>query len=76
MGRRRRDRRINQHSGAGNKIEGFIGINRYVPTLDAPLNTPAHKRFWDDAKARLSKIDSSNPDPDRYVQSNYEAMNA
>jgi branched-chain amino acid transport system substrate-binding protein len=60
----------------GNKIEGFIGINRYVPTLEAPLNTPAHKRFWDDAKARLSKIDSSNPDPDRYVQSNYEAMNA
>src|SRR6202795_2472970 len=44
----------------GNKIEGFIGINRYVPTLDAPLNTPAHKKFWDDAKARLSKIDSSN----------------
>src|SRR5438045_4385507 len=48
----------------GNKIEGFIGINRYVPTFDPPLNTPSHKRFWDDAKARLSKIDSSNPDPD------------
>jgi branched-chain amino acid transport system substrate-binding protein len=60
----------------GNKIEGFIGINRYVPTLEAPLNTAAHKKFWDDAKARLSKIDSTNPDPDRYVQSNYEAMNA
>ena len=41
-----------------------------------PFNTPSHKKFFDDAKARLSKIDSSNPDPDRYVQANYEAMNA
>ena len=60
----------------GSKIDGFIGINRYIPVLDAPFNTPSHKKFFDDAKARLSKIDSSNPDPDRYVQSNYEAMNA
>ena len=60
----------------GNKIEGFIGINRYIPVLDAPLNTPAHKKFFDDAKARLKKIDSTGPLPDRYVQSNYEAMNA
>jgi branched-chain amino acid transport system substrate-binding protein len=60
----------------GSKIEGFIGINRYVPTLDPPFDTPSHKKFWDDAKARLSKIDPSNPDPDRYVQSNFEAMNA
>ena len=60
----------------GSKIDGFIGINRYIPVLDAPLNTPSHKKFFDDAKARLSKIDPSNPDPDRYVQSNYEAMNA
>jgi branched-chain amino acid transport system substrate-binding protein len=62
--------------GLGSKIDGFIGINRYVPVLDPPFNTPWHKKFWDDAKARLSKIDSSNPDPDRYVQSNFEAMNA
>ena len=41
-----------------------------------PFNTPSHKKFCDDAKARLSKIDPSGPDPDRYVQSNYEAMNA
>ena len=33
----------------GNKIEGFVGINRYVPVLDAPLNTPAHKKFFDEA---------------------------
>ena len=37
----------------GNKIEGFIGINRYIPVLDAPLNTPAHKKFFDEAKVRL-----------------------
>jgi branched-chain amino acid transport system substrate-binding protein len=60
----------------GSKIEGFVGINRYIPVMDAPLNTPHHKKFFDDAKARLKKIDPSGPDPDRYVQSNYEAMNA
>jgi branched-chain amino acid transport system substrate-binding protein len=60
----------------GNKIEGFVGINRYIPVFEGPLNTPHHKTFFADAKARLAKIDSTSPDPDRYVQSNYEAMNA
>jgi branched-chain amino acid transport system substrate-binding protein len=60
----------------GSKIEGFVGINRYIPVLDAPLNTEAHKKFFEEAKARLKKIDPSGPLPDRYVQSNYEAMNA
>jgi branched-chain amino acid transport system substrate-binding protein len=60
----------------GNKIEGFVGINRYIPVLDAPLDTPAHKKFFEEAKARLLQIDSSGPLPDRYVQSNYESMNA
>jgi len=60
----------------GNKIEGFIGINRYIPVFDPPLDTEAHKKFFNEAKARLLKIDSSGPDPDRYVQSNYEAVNA
>ena len=58
------------------KIEGFVGVNRYVPVMDAPLNTPHHKKFFDDAVARLKQIDPSGPLPDRYVQSNYEAMNA
>ncbi|HEV3175735.1 MAG TPA: ABC transporter substrate-binding protein [Stellaceae bacterium] len=60
----------------GKKIEGFVGINRYVPVLDAPLNTEAHKKFFDDAVARLKLVDPSGPLPDRYVQSNFEAMNA
>src|SRR5712691_458114 len=60
----------------GSKIEGFVGINRYIPVFDPPLNTAAHKRFFDDAVARLKQIDPSGPLPDRYVQSNYEAMNA
>ena len=62
--------------GLGNKIEGFVGINRYLPVLEGPLDTPAHKRFLEEASARLKKIDPSGPLPDRYVQSNYEAMNA
>jgi branched-chain amino acid transport system substrate-binding protein len=60
----------------GNKIEGFVGINRYLPVFEGVLDTPAHKKFFDDAVARLKLIDPSGPLPDRYVQSNYEAMNA
>jgi branched-chain amino acid transport system substrate-binding protein len=60
----------------GNKIEGFVGINRYLPVLDAPLNTAAHKKFYDEALVRLKQIDPSGPMPDRYVQSNFEAVNA
>src|SRR3954469_9644432 len=60
----------------GAKIEGFIGINRYLPVLEGPLNTEAHKKFYNDAVARLKQIDPSGPLPDRYVQSNFEAMNA
>src|SRR5213083_1826490 len=59
----------------GNKIEGFVGINRYVPVLDPPLNTSFHKKFFEDAVARLKQMDPSGPLPDRYVQSNFEAIN-
>jgi branched-chain amino acid transport system substrate-binding protein len=60
----------------GNKLDGFTGINRYIPVFDGPLNTPYLHRFFDEAKARLAKVDPSGPLPDKYVQSNYEAMNA
>ena len=59
----------------GNKIEGFVGINRYLPVLDGPLNTAAQrsssKMPWrgSSRSTRVARL------PDRYVQSNYEAMN-
>lgn len=59
----------------GNKIEGFYGINRYIPVMQPPLDTPHHKAFFDEAVKRLKAIDPSGPLPDRYVQSNFEAMN-
>jgi branched-chain amino acid transport system substrate-binding protein len=60
----------------GSKGDGFVGIDRYVPVLEGPLNTPHHKKFFDEAVARLKQIDPSGPLPDRYVQSNYEGVNA
>src|SRR5258708_26977658 len=60
----------------GSKIEGFVGINRYLPVFDPPLNTEAHKKFFDEAVKRLKAIDPSGPLPDRYGQSNYQAINA
>ena len=59
----------------GSKIDGFVGIDRYVPVLDPPLDTPFHKAFFEEAVERLKKVDPSGPLPDRYVQSNFEAMN-
>jgi branched-chain amino acid transport system substrate-binding protein len=60
----------------GAKADGFVGIDRYLPVLDGVLNTPHHKRFLEESTKRLKEIDPSGPLPDRYVQSNYEAVNA
>ncbi len=60
----------------GNKIDGFVAINRYIPIFAGPLDTPYHKAWFEEAKKRLAKIDPSGPLPDKYVQSNYEALNA
>jgi branched-chain amino acid transport system substrate-binding protein len=60
----------------GKKIEGFTAIDRYVPVFDPPLDTPYLHSFFDDAVARLKKARLENALPDRYVQSNYEAVNA
>src|SRR5438552_15165700 len=59
----------------GQKVEGFVGVNRYIPVPTKPLDTPAHKKFFDEARVKLKEMDPSGPDPDRYVQSNFEAMN-
>jgi branched-chain amino acid transport system substrate-binding protein len=59
----------------GEKIEGFVGVNRYVPVLDPPLHTSHHKKFFEEAVKRLREMDPSGPLPDRYVQSNFEAIN-
>jgi branched-chain amino acid transport system substrate-binding protein len=60
----------------GSKIDGFVGINRYVPLLEGPLNTPYNKKFFDEASKRLKEVDPTATVPDRYTQSNFEAMNA
>jgi hypothetical protein len=44
--------------------------------FEGALDTPALHKFFDEAKARLAKVDPSGPLPDRYVQSNYESINA
>ena len=59
----------------GQKVEGFVGVNRYIPVLTKPLDTPYHKKFFDESRVLLKQMDPSGPDPDRYVQSNFEAMN-
>src|SRR5258708_2239205 len=51
----------------GNKIEGFIGINRYIPVFERALDTPSHRKFFDEAVKRLKAIDPSGPLPDRYL---------
>jgi branched-chain amino acid transport system substrate-binding protein len=64
------------HLGAlGDGIEGFVGISRYVPVLDGPLDTPHHRTFLGEARRRLKEIDRSSPDPDRTLVANYEAVN-
>ena len=47
-----------------------------MPLLEGVLNTPYNKKFFDEASARLKAVDPTATVPDRYVQSNYEAMNA
>jgi len=59
----------------GTKVDGFIGIDRYIPVLQGPLDTPYNKRFHEATLAPLKAVVPDNPLPDRFVQSNYEAMN-
>jgi branched-chain amino acid transport system substrate-binding protein len=57
----------------GAKADGFVGVDRYVPVLEGKFNTPYHKKFLDESVARLKPLGVSLPD--RYVQSNFEAVN-
>jgi branched-chain amino acid transport system substrate-binding protein len=59
----------------GKKVDGFTGIDRYIPVFEEPLDTPYNKAFLDEATKRLKSVAPSNPLPDRYVQSNFEAVN-
>ena len=59
---RQQDRRLHRHQPL------HSGVRRRIQ--HAYLH-----RFFDEAKARLAKIDPSGPLPDKYVQSNYEALN-
>ena len=61
----------------GNKIEGFVGINRYIPVLGrAAQHAGAQEVLRRVESAAGARSIPSGPLPDRYVQSNYEAMNA
>ena len=68
---------FDQPAGAGQQDRG---LRRHQPLHSGargPLNTPAHKKFFDEAVgAARSRSTRPGPLPDRYVQSNYEAMNA
>ncbi|HSE04904.1 MAG TPA: ABC transporter substrate-binding protein [Methylomirabilota bacterium] len=57
----------------GAKGNGFVGVDRYIPVLEGKFNTPHHKKFLDESVARLKPLGVSLPD--RYVQSNFEAVN-
>ena len=62
-------------SALGAKIEGFVGIDRYVPVFEGTLDTPYHRRWFADVIELTKKLEPNGVTPDRYVQSNYEGMN-
>jgi branched-chain amino acid transport system substrate-binding protein len=59
----------------GDKVEGFVGIDRYVPVFEGTLDTPYHRKWLKDAVERTRKFAPEGIAPNRYLQSNYEAMN-
>ena len=59
----------------GAKIEGFVGIDRYVPVFESTLNTPYHRKWFSEVTELTKQVVPQGVAPDRYVQSSYEAMN-
>jgi branched-chain amino acid transport system substrate-binding protein len=57
------------------KALGFVGIDRYLPILEGPLDTLHHKKFFQTVFEHSKKYDPNGILPDRYSQANYEAMN-
>jgi branched-chain amino acid transport system substrate-binding protein len=57
------------------KALGFVGIDRYLPILEGPLDTDEHRLFFNAVFEHSKKYDPKGILPDRYSQSNYEAMN-
>lgn len=57
------------------KALGFVGVDRYLPILEGPLDTPHHKQFFDAVFEHSKKYAPNGILPDRYSQANYEAMN-
>lgn len=59
----------------GDKIEGFVGIDRYVPVFESTLNTSYHRKWFFKVTHLMKKFQPNEVVPDRYSQSNYEGMN-
>ena len=59
----------------GAKIEGFVGIDRYVPVFESTLDTPYHRKWFSEVSELTKKFQPTGVAPDRFVQSNYEGMN-
>lgn len=57
------------------KALGFVGIDRYLPIQEGPLDTDYHRTFYNAVFEHSKKYDPEGILPDRYSQSNYEAMN-
>jgi len=59
----------------GAKIEGFVGIDRYLPVFEGSLDTPYHRKWVAEVIEQTKRFDPNGLTPDRYVQGNYEGMN-
>jgi branched-chain amino acid transport system substrate-binding protein len=59
----------------GAKIEGFVGIDRYLPVFESTLDSPFHRKWFAEVIEVGKKFDPRGIKPDRFMQSNYEGMN-
>ena len=77
MGRRRLDLGIDQSASRSATRSTASSPSTATSRCSRARSTrPYHHAWFNEAKARLAKIDPSGPLPDKYVQSNFEALNA